>query len=428
MTHSRTIMFGWLCTLAVALGGPTAVSAQTKKPAKPIKMAAKIEIRVEEKAGEPPLYRSRNFAVKTDLPDEEARELVERLETMLVLISKYWGRANSQSINMFVVRDLSKWPGGVLDAEGLEHIRAGGGVTLGQTQQNSLTGEIVASKAVVYAVADRGTPQHEAVHAYCMLNFGRTGPVWYAEGMAEMGQYWKDKELAVNCHPQIVKYLKSEEPKLLTDITDLKQVTGDSWQNYAWRWALCHLLANNTNYAPRFHPLGMALLNGQRSSFEDVYGPMAKEISFEYVQFLKDFDIGYRADLCSWDWKTKFSGVLTRPITSKIKAAGGWQPSRLAVKEGQSYKYSTKGEWLLEPSGESGESGKKVTAAGTSEGAGRLEAVIFHDYKLSDPIELGEEGVFVAPIEGKLFLRCRDSWAKLGDNTGEVTVKWERVE
>ena len=418
-----------LAWLILSLLGVATVFAQGNRAAK---RPAKLEVRIEKKAGEPPLYRTRNFAVKTDIPAAEAQELLERLETMLVLISKYWGRPNTQSIDMFVVRDVSKWPAGLLDAEGLQHIQAGGGVTHGQTQQNARTGEIVASRAVVYAVADRGTPQHEAVHAYCILNFGRMGPTWYSEGMAEMGQYWRDNDFAVNCHPEVIKYLKSEEPKLLTEITDLNQKSGDSWQNYAWRWALCHLLANNTNYAPRFHPLGMALLNGQRSSFEDVYGPMAKEISFEYSQFLLNFDQGYRADLCSWDWKAKFNGVLTRPLNAKIKAAGGWQPSRLYVKEGMSYAYSTKGEWSLSKDAE------KLTAAGvgddltdtgrTTAGQGRLEAVIFHDYQLTDPIPLGESGTFTATKEGKLFLRCRDSWAELGDNTGEITVKFEKGE
>ncbi len=97
-------------------------------------------------AGKMPVYRTRNYAVMTDLPEEEARDLMNRLETMLVLISKYWGKPNSQSIDMYVVRDESKWPPNVLSGEGLEHIRAGGGVTLGQTQQNARTGEILASR------------------------------------------------------------------------------------------------------------------------------------------------------------------------------------------------------------------------------------------------------------------------------------------
>ena len=386
------------------------------------KKSTKVEVRVDERPGRPWLYRTRNFAVQTDISREEAEELLQRLETMLALISKYWGRPNSQSIDMYVVRDVTKWPPGSLDPNGLQSILAGGGVTVGQSRQNSQTGEVLASRAVVYATADHGTPQHEAVHAYCMLNFGRMGPTWYAEGMAEMGRYWKDNQQAIHCDPEVVKYLKSEPPKRLAEITSTAQRSGDNWQNYAWRWALCNLLANNSNYAPRFHPLGLALLSAQRTSFEDVYGPMAKEIAFEYSLFLKDFDNGYRVDLCSWDWKARFHATQTRTITTKVKAAAGWQPSRVMVKSGQRISYSTLGTWSLTKNGE------KLTALGTLSGTGRLVGVLFNDYELSEPFDLSAEGSFVAPSEGKLYLRCRDDWTGLGDNTGEISVKFQKGE
>lgn len=366
----------------------------------------------------PQTYSSKNFVVHTDLSKKDAEDLLQRLETMLVLISKYWAKPNSQIVEMYVVKDLDKWPPGSLDPRGLESIQTGGGVTLGQTLENRATGEALAAKAVVYAVADRGTPQHEAVHAYCQLNFGRTGPVWYSEGMAEMGQYWKDKDSAVNCHEVVVEYLKSEAPKTLRELVSPNQTTGDSWQNYAWRWALCHLLANNTNYAPRFRPLGLGLLTNKQTSFEDVYGPMAEEISFEYLFFLKHFDRGYRVDLCSWDWKTRFNGVRgTASVSSKIEADHGWQPSRLLAKEGETYAYSTTGDWKLAQDGET------VTAAGNVDGRGALEGIYFDDYKLSEPFSLGESGEFTATQDGKLFLRCKDDWHELADNAGQVNVK-----
>lgn len=375
-----------------------------------------------ETADGPQTCTSKNFVVHTDLTKEEAEDLLVRLETMLVLISKYWGRPNSQLVEMYVVKDLKKWPPGSLDPRGLESIETGGGVTLGQTLENRATGEALAAKAVVYAVADHGTPQHEAVHAYCQLNFGRTGPVWYSEGMAEMGQYWKDKDSAVNCHEVVVKYLKSEEPKTLRELVSPNQTTGDSWQNYAWRWALCHLLANNTNYAPRFRPLGLALLANKRTSFEDVYGPMAEEISFEYLFFLEHFDRGYRADLCSWDWKTKFTAVRgNASAVCKIDANQGWQASRLLAKEGETYSYTATGEWKL------GKDGEPQTAAGDSEGRGVLEGIYFEDYKLSEPFSLGDSGEFTATQDGKLFLRCKDAWHELGDNSGEMAVRIKKA-
>lgn len=254
-------------------------------------------------------YSSKNFILHTDLPQDEARELLTRLETMIVLVARYFGRPNLQAIEMNVVKDQANWPVGSIDPDAIASIESGGGITLSVSSiLRNAQGQrqVVAAKSVVWAVADRGTPQHEAVHAYCHQSFGRTGPTWYSEGMAECGQYWREKEDSVQIHDVVLQYLKSEEPKELIEIVAPGQQTGDSWQNYSWRWALCHLLAANPNYAARFKPLGLALLNDQPTSFEEVYGPMAKEITFEYTFFLKHLDQGYRADLTSWDWKTKF--------------------------------------------------------------------------------------------------------------------------
>jgi hypothetical protein len=372
-------------------------------------------------------YTSDNFLLHTDLPEDDAQDLLKRLETMLKLISTYWAKPNARTIEMYVVKDINAWPQGVIPQEGLDHIASGGGVTISRilSRPDHLTGQrsIVAAEAIVYAVADRGTPQHEAVHAYCAQTFGRTGPTWYAEGMAEMGQYWKDKDPSVNCHEMVVEYLKSQSPKELTEITAQGQRTGDSWQNYAWRWALCHLLANNPNYAARFRPLGLAFLTDQKTSFEEVYGPMAQEISFEYLFFLKHFGRGYRADLCGWDWKTKFTSLRdTNSVQAKIDADKGWQASRLSAKEGTKYVFSVTGTWKVTKDGE------EIGAAGNAEGCGKLVGILFHDYQLSEPFDLVESGEWTAPQDGKLFLRCQDGWCDLADNKGAVTVKWKLAE
>lgn len=360
-------------------------------------------------------YASKNFLMHTDLPPKEANDLLKRMETMLTLISKYWGRPSVGVIECYVVKDLKVWPAGAIDERGLQSIEEQAGVTLGVTrsQGNSFT-----SKATVYAVADRGTPLHEAVHAYCIHAFGRTGPVWYAEGMAEMGQYWREGEISVNAHDVVIQYLQQSEPKELLAIVDNTDRTGDSWQNYAWRWALCHLLCNNPNYAARFRPLGLGLLGNAPVSFEVVYGDMAKEISFEYAQFLEHIENGYRVDLCSWDWKAKFkrsrSGGLT---TSTIDAGHGWQPSRLSVVGDEEYEYSAAGTWTLAKDSD------PVGADGQSDGGGRLEGVILKDYELGKPFDLGAYGSFVAPSDGDLYLRCKDNWVGLVDNKGKMSVK-----
>jgi hypothetical protein len=430
-------------------------------------------------------FRSKNFLLHTDLPTEEAEQLLQRLETMLGLISKYWGKPNREPLECYVVQDLSAWPANSLHPLGREKISQRSGVTVTQTQVNTQTGRVLAAKAVVYAIADRGTPQHEAVHAYCGQNFGHTGPIWYSEGMAEMGQYWRKGESRVNCIPEAVQYLRRSEPKSLNEIVNASEVSGDSWENYCWRWALCHLLANNPNYYDRFRPLGLGLLqNRPRASFEEVYGTMAREISFEYLFFLQHFDLGYEVTLTSWDWKTKFRRASRNStISSTIHANRGWQASRVLVSSGEQLNLQVEGSWSVSAdhtpldatgtpittsaenaasnstsmSSASGASAKKdsETAGGdkktserrraskkqksadqTSEPPlqavipyesefprGQLIGVLLQDYELSEPFALPASGLWTAPAEGQLFLRCEDAWNELADNDGKITVQ-----
>lgn len=365
--------------------------------------------------GTPTDYRSQNFILHTDLAAADAKDLLLRLETMLGLVSKYWGRPCSGQIECYVVKDLSNWSDKQLDPKGYAKIAEGAGVTM----TAKLTGErTFLAKSTVYAVADRGTPQHEAVHAYCRQTFGEVGPIWYAEGMAEMGQYWREGDNAVHCDEEVVKYIHSVPPRSLNEIVNAKAITGDSWESYCWRWALCHLLANNPNYSAQFRPLGLSFLTGKGGSFEKTYGSMADQIAFEYLFFLEHFDIGYRVDLCSWDWKRKFRPLAgSASVTTKINAGEGWQPSNVSVAAGTDYEYTATGKWQMSKEGDS------VDGQGDERGTGRLVGIVLKDYQLSKEFELGASGSFKAPADGQLYLRARDAWNELADNKGSLSVK-----
>ncbi|MBL8851493.1 MAG: hypothetical protein JNG89_17550 [Planctomycetaceae bacterium] len=364
---------------------------------------------------EPRLYTSRNFKVMTDLPPNEAEELLQRLETMIKLVSAYFGRPNVQPIEMFVFDDFSHWNESQLAQlapEGVAMVRGGGGLTMSTTLR---VGTDMATRSIVYAGADHGTPQHEAVHAYCSQAFNTCGPVWYAEGMAEVGNYWVENDKSVTADPRILEYLKSQDPRPLNDIVNNPlETTGDSWQNYAWRWALCHLLGFNENYTKRFKPLGLALLAGQDANFWEVYGSQSHEIEFEYLQFLENVEPGYRCDLASWDWKTKFQMLRAdAQVQAVIRADRGWQASRLRLKAGTSYACKATGKVKL----------SKDDTESTDGNDGALIGVVMQDYKLSEPFELPVDGTFEAPLDGDLFLRCRDAWGSVGDNSGKLTVR-----
>lgn len=365
--------------------------------------------------------RSRNFILHTDMSSEEATELLERLETLLGLISKYWGRPNPRPIEMHVIRDKSQWSGANIPSQAWDMVVKGGGLTIGQKRS---IGEVWQAKAVVYAVADRGTPQHEAVHAYCNQAFGSTGPVWYSEGMAEVGTYWRGPDdKTVNCDPNVIRYLKETPIKPLKELVDQNQFTGDSWQNYAWRWSLCHLLGYNENYAKRFKPLGMALMAEQpRVDFWSVYGSMAREIEFEHQLFIQHLTVGYRVDLCTWDWSSRFTPLRgSRAASVKIHAERGWQPTRIEMEQREQYSFKATGEWQIDDQ-------TRVSAAGNENGTGKLVGVIFEDYQLSEEFELGEEGEFTPPQSGRLFVRCKDEWNDLGNNSGEISLRISRAQ
>lgn len=368
-------------------------------------------LKYSDRPSNPRDVRSARFLLHTDLSDRSARKLLDKLEYMLELMARYFQRSPAGIIECYVVRDLSQWNDIPLEAAGVAKIREGAGVTISRSLGKQ-------RKAIVYSCAKHGVVQHEAVHAFCFQTFGSTGPTWYSEGMAEMGQYWKKDNLAVDVSPEVVSYLRgTQPPKKLLEIVAQGQITGDSWQAYAWRWALCHLLANNPNYSGRFKGLGLNMMTGGSATFESVYGDVALEISFEYDQFIRNLGNGYRVDLCQWDWSTRPRPIAgNRRVQSRIVANRGWQSSRLKVQKGKRYEYVCTGEWSSQKTGDLHD------GDGNGQGHGKLVGVIFHDYTLSKEMVLGQRGVLEAPLDGHLFLRCQDSFSDLSDNRGEITV------
>ena len=213
--------------------------------------------------GRPRDVRSENFLLHTDISEREASILLEKLEQMFSLISRYYYRKPPSQIECYVVRDIRNWSRQLPRAGG-QKIIEGAGVTLSRTRGN-------VTRSIVYSCDKHGVVQHEAVHAFCAQAFGSAGPVWYAEGMAEMGQYWKPDQKEVDIDPVVIEYLTNGNKKSLREIVKAGQITGDSWRAYAWRWALCHLLASNRNYAQRFKKLGLNLMTKEPDSFDAAF-------------------------------------------------------------------------------------------------------------------------------------------------------------
>lgn len=361
----------------------------------------------------PRLIRSPHYAFMSDVSDREAKVILDKLEVMTILLSKYFGKAPTGIVKGFVVRDLSRWPDGLIDDDyGLEKIRRKEGVcitkSLGSTRD-----------ATLYSYADHGTIQHECTHGFCGMTFGSTGPTWLSEGVAEMGAYWKAGQREVDIDPAVMGYLQNASPKRkLLEIAIPGRTASGAWQDYAWRWALVHLLANNPNYENRFKPLAVALMEGRDDvSFRSVYGPVAPNISFEYDLFLQHVGNGYRADLCAWQWNEKFAPLKPdRRLQKTVIAKYGWQASNITVEKGVSYDLAAIGNWKI------AQDGSEVSADGDSTGRGKLVGVLLSERKLLEPFEIGARSRWVAPYSGDLYFRCQEDLTKISDNDGEVTV------
>lgn len=336
---------------------------------------------------EPRPIRSRHFSFLTDVSDRDAKEILDRLERMTALLERYFGRRLPGVIEGFIVHDLAVWPEGTLvEPLGVAKIREPAGVcfttTLGPRR-----------RATLYSCDDPRVIQHECTHGFCHLVFGGVGPPWLAEGLAEMGRWWQDRERETAADPVVWAIL--HDPRVpRPSIADMvaPETRPAEPRDYVWRWALCHLLVGNPNFAERFRTLAVELMEGRPgASFETTFAPVARELAFEFDRFLADAGDGYRTDLAAWPWQAKPKRLAPRGgARAKVRAAAGWQSSGVEVTAGDVYAIEAEGTW-------------RVAAGGDAVGPG-------------------------GSADGLLVLRCADAWTGLSDNEGTVNVTIRRRE
>jgi hypothetical protein len=360
---------------------------------------------------------SRHFLLHTDVSPVEADAFIERLEAVLGHFSTYWGQPLRGVIECYAMRNLETFPLASMAPGGVQGVKTAGGIALMQVTQE---GKRQMAKSVVYAAARLEVLQHETVHAYCHQTFRHIGPVWYSEGMAEVGHFWQEGDTVVRANPREIEFLRHNRPKSLAATLSPAQVTGDCWQNYAARWALCHFLTSNPNYAKQFRQFGRALLMGKDVTFEQTYAAANSQLFFEYLFFLEHIGRGYRVDLCAWDWTKKFTGLQPgRTLKVAVAAGRGWQPAGLTVHAGTPCEYLAAGVWQI-----AGQP-KPVDANGDNQGRGRLVGVVMKDNQLGDEFELGANGSLPPEADGDLYLRCRNTWNALAHDTGHVAVEFQ---
>ena len=404
-------------------------------------------------------YTSRYCRLCTDLSPADARRLLTRLDRVAQIASRYWQRPLAQPIECYVVQDLSAWPAGTLPGPLVHSLlrHVGGGIWDTSPSSEHRTPRRVR----VCARAEPGIAEHEFVHAYCMQVFGVRGPDWYGEGMAELANYRVAGEQGVQCAPDVIQFLRQSPPATVLEIVQRGAFTdpirqslerlvatrsgpegsetgqdtpAPEWtpadeflvrksrDSYHASWALCHLLSQHPRYSTRFQRLGQALLNGQEVDFAEYFGPVMPELEFEMRQFIRHLAVGYRVDLCRWDWHVAFAPLAVGEIRDvRVRADRGYQATGITVKAGEVYQLQATGNWRTSATEST------TTARGGPTGEGCLEAVVWQDYQLGASAGLGDSTRWVAPSAGQLHLRCRDRWHELADNKGILSVRVAHV-
>jgi hypothetical protein len=179
---------------------------------------------------------------------------------------------------------------------------------------------------------------------------------------------------------------------------------------------------NNPNYAKRFQVLGRSYLAGGEETFDRLFGEDLPRLEFEHQFLIEHLCRGFRADLCAWDWTKTFKPLENgEQMKVSVFARRGWQPTGLTLIAGETYEYRAEGAWQLS------QNAKPVTAAGDQRGAGRLVGTALKGLSFVGSLQLDVDGSFKADTSGNLYLRCREDWSQLSNNSGSVQVQLQKA-
>lgn len=373
----------------------------------------------------PRILRSDHFVLHTDMSQHQSMVLLAKLENLYRLVGNYYSQRPTVPIQICVVDDLVRWDRRQLPPAAIAKILERTGVTV-------ITNSPGQSTAVVYSCNDDRIVQHESVHAFCVQAFGGLGPVWYAEGVAELGLYFNADAEGVQIDPVVVDYLKSSPPKTVAEIITQPQSSGDTWQQYAWRWAVCHFLSVNQNYARRFKNLGVRLMsdstaanpatieanaNGGEANgveqFNRTFARQRRQLDFEFAHFLNHLDNGVRAKAMRIQWDRTPKPLQGNQVANEtLKSDRGWQVVGVAASSGQSFDLALQGKWR--------------TSIAPALVSPKIQVCILgksgNQYEMSPPQRFSGNYRFAAPIDGQIMFRCDEGFEQIHDNEGQVEV------
>jgi hypothetical protein len=288
---------------------------------------------------------------------------------------------------------------------------------------------------------------HEGTHGFMHTVLGSVGPVWYAEGMAELlaTHRWADGRLTLDWFPRSrdevpllgrIKLVRDAvaagHARSVAEILATDPVNRFGNQTYAWCWALASLLDRDARYRPRFRQSQADVLRSDFNALlERRFAADWGQLNDQWDVFAATLDHGYDFQRAAIEFA---KGEPLPPAGAKLmlRADRGWQSARLTLDAGHRYRVRASGRfqvadkprtWWCEPGGVS-----IRYIAGHPLGV--LLAAVRPDRRDSrQPTPLVRPQVVglsasIEPTEtGTLYLRINDSPAELSDNAGQLEVE-----
>lgn len=304
---------------------------------------------------------------------------------------------------------------------------------------------------------------HEGTHAVMNQIYGRVGPVWYREGIADLlaTHVYRDGKLQLNVFPkdrrdlensgriQVIRDAVSQQGTLpIPEIVALPTRAYLNIEAYAWSWALQSFLHQQPPYAPLRQSLLRKMLtsdHGVTDAFLQNYQQSRRQLDLEWNLFVQHLDYGYDASHETITPADQLADLHDdQTYTVVVDAAKGWQSTGIRLPAGATLHVAAHGRfqvaeeiptsvaentppvaWMCEPQGVTIEyyQGRPL---------GQLLAAIVSDSVQGQdasvaPASIGRRGKLFTKTGGELYFRVNERADRLVDNQGQITVKLRRA-
>lgn len=308
---------------------------------------------------------------------------------------------------------------------------------------------------------------HEGTHAAMNRIFGRVGPAWYREGIAEflsthemqdghlkLGVLPADKKLVE--HWGRIRILRDDihngNVLSIASIVNLQARDFLQVESYAWTWALQSFGNRHPEFSPFFDQLKLEMQFSEQSvtqRFLQNYASRQQEIDLAWSAFLGHIDYGYDSSHETVSITAETARLGSNPISWKLDSTKGWQSTGLEIApdstvdiaassrfqvatsdrsedlDPEAAKWGREAQtpvpWICEPQGVTIEYYQQRPL-------GMLMAAIVNadnvdkGTRLLHPTAVGRRGQVSTKTGGTLFLRINERTDHMGDNAGEITV------